>query len=162
MEKVWVVDAEITSPTSAEELVDYLGQHLVAIPVSRPDDKSGGQFIALDPEAKTVSLRRYDNGHVTVVPWLGTRFVHTACIDDPFTDLEVGAKRRFEWFLDADGRELRIPRTLVGTVDMVKDGTAHLWVRDEAFTGGGWWAPIPAQDAARHSLRAVNLNPSSE
>lgn len=160
--KIWVVDAVIRSPESAEALADYLGKHLVAEPINGLGNKAGGQLIGLDPQARTASLRRYDNDFVNVVPWLGTEFRHTTCIDNPFKDLKAGSKRRFEWFLDTEGRETRIPRTLVGTVDLIKDGKAHLWVCDEAYSAGGWWAAIRAQDAARHSLRAVNLKQSSE
>ncbi|MFC9505479.1 hypothetical protein [Streptomyces sp. NPDC057002] len=161
-DKTWVVDATIRSPESAEELADYIGKHLVAIPFSREGDTVGGQLVALDPEAKTASLRRYDNDFLNVVPWLGTEFRHAACIDNPFKNLKVGSKRRFEWFLDIEGRETRIPRTLVGTVDDVTPEKVLLWVRDEAYTGGGWWAPVKAEDADRHSLRAVNLKQPSE
>lgn len=122
----------------------------------------GGQLIALDPEAQTASLRRYDDDTVSVVPWLGTEFRATTSIDNPFKDLKVKARRRFEWFQDADGRETRTPRTLVGTVDHVTPEKVHLWVRDEAYSGGGWWATIHAGDAARHSLRAVNLTQDTE
>ncbi|MEU1552221.1 hypothetical protein ABZ517_05790 [Streptomyces scabiei] len=161
-EKVWIVTASVTSPESAEALLDYIGKHLVAVPVSRPGDKASGQLIALDPEAQTASLRRYDNDCVTVVPWLGTEFRATTCIDAPFAELKPGARRRFEWFHDADGRETHERRTLVGTVDLVKPEVVHLWVRDEAYSAGGWWATIHAADAARHSLRAVNLTQGTE
>ncbi|MEU0214040.1 hypothetical protein ABZ281_02585 [Streptomyces sp. NPDC006265] len=156
-EKSWVVKAAIRSPKSADELVEYIGKHLVAIPFSREGEIAGGQLISVDPETRTASLRRYDNDFVNVVPWLGTEFRYSVSIDNPFWDLKPGSKRRFEWFHDADGRETSTPRTLVGTVDLVKPELAHLWVRDDAYSAGGWWATIHAEDAAKHSLRAVNL-----
>ncbi|MGW0536322.1 hypothetical protein [Streptomyces sp. NPDC003032] len=157
-------DRWIRKPKSADQLLEYLGKHMVAYPSGSDNelDKAGGQFIALDPEARTVSLRRYDDGAVREFPWGTTDLRYTTDIESPFVKLPVGAVRRFEWFWGDDDRALEEPVTLVGTVDAVTPGMAHLWVRDHRFEYGGWWASLKHEDAAKHALRPVNLKQGRE
>lgn len=152
------IDQWIRKPESADQLVDRIGKHLVAHPSGRDNelDKAEGLFIALNPDARTVSLRRYDTGEILEFPWQTTDFRQTAVIESPFAKLPVGSVRRFEWFIGDNGRAVDQPITLVGTVDLVKPGVATLWIRDARYGEGGWWAELKAEDAARHALRPVN------
>ena len=81
-----------------EELTEYIGKHMVAhiLTAEPPNDTAGGQLIGIDPEKKTASLRRYDNGEVREFRWSTTHFRYTTFIESPFTDLTVGEERRFE------------------------------------------------------------------
>ncbi|MFC4463991.1 hypothetical protein ACFPH6_05340 [Streptomyces xiangluensis] len=156
------IDKWIKTPTSAEELTEYIGKHMVAhiLTATPPDDKAGGQLIGIDPEKKTASLRRYDNGDVREFPWNTTHFRYTTFIESPFTDLKVGEERRFEWFEDATGMPLETPATFTGTVRRRTPETAYLWVTDPKYRAGGWQAEIKAENADRHALRP--LKPSAE
>ena len=156
------VDEWVRRPSTADQLLEFLGKHLVAYPDGRSEDRAGGHCIALNPETQTVSLRRYDNGAVREFPWSTTDFRHTTEIDSPFMDLEVSDIRRFDWFYAADGSPVTEPIILVGVVDLVKPDAVVLWVRDAAYDGGGWWASLKAEDAAKHSLRLVQLIKDAE
>ncbi|MGW3860401.1 hypothetical protein ACWEDZ_02810 [Streptomyces sp. NPDC005047] len=156
------IDRWVKTPDSAEQLVDYLGRHLVAYPYGQAQFKAGGQFIGMDPAAQTVSLRRYDNGQVREFPWNTTDFRFTTFIESPFTELKVGCVRRFEWFHGPDGTPVDTPITLVGTVDQVKPEQVQLWVRDATYDTGGWWAAIKAEEVDRHALRPTNLKQDRE
>jgi hypothetical protein len=151
------IELWIRKPESADQLTDCIGKHLVAYPGGSVEEKSGGQLIAVNPDARTASLRRYDTGEIREFPWRTTDFRQTAVIESPFAELPVGVGRRFEWFYGDDGRAVDQPITLVGTVDLVKPDVATLWVRDARYEEGGWWAELKAEDAARHALRPVNL-----
>ncbi|MGI5137775.1 hypothetical protein [Streptomyces sp. CA-106110] len=148
-------DTWIRSPKSPEDLVTYLGKHMVAYPFGRAEDKSGGQFIGMDTGTQTASLRRYDTGQVTEFPLFTTDFRYTRFVETPFTGLTVGEMRRFDWFYDDAGRPTDTPITLIGTVDFMEPDRIVLWVRDLSYGAGGWWATIRAADAPRHSLRRL-------
>ncbi|MFB7917044.1 hypothetical protein [Streptomyces sp. NPDC056061] len=146
-------DVWITNAASPEQLLPYLGKHLVALPFGREGEKASGQFISLDPTAETVALRDYSTGIVTELPMFTTHFRYSTTIESPFAGLAVGMIRRFEWHHDHYGNPLALPVSYLGTVDKVAANAVHLWVRDTTHQAGGWWAHIKADDAAKHSIR---------
>ncbi|MGA5506896.1 hypothetical protein [Streptomyces umbrinus] len=156
------IDKWIKAPTSAEELTEYIGKHMVVhiLTAEPPNDKAGGQLIGIDPEHKTASLRRYDNGEVREFRWSTTHFRYTTFIESPFTDLTVGEERRFEWFEDSRGMPVETPVTFTGTVRRRTPEAAYLWVADPEYRAGGWQAELKAENADRHALRP--LKPSAE
>ncbi|MFD7537454.1 MULTISPECIES: hypothetical protein [unclassified Streptomyces] len=111
------IDQWIKKPESAEQLLDHLGEHLVAYPSGSdiPSDRVGGQFIALNPSARTISLRQYDTGEIRQFDWHATDFRITDLIEAPFAELSLGSVRRFEWYSGDNGREVGQPITLVGS-----------------------------------------------
>lgn len=129
------IDKWIKAPTSAEELTEYIGKHMVAhiLTAEPPNDTAGGQLIGIDPEKKTASLRRYDNGEVREFRWSTTHFRYTTFIESPFTDLTVGEERRFEWFEDSRGMPVETPVTFTGTVRRRTPEVAYLWVADPEY-----------------------------
>lgn len=155
------IDLWIKSATSVDPFSEFMGKHLEAHPFGLARDAFGGQLIGLSPDAETASLRRYDTGEIREFPWFTTNFKVPAHIESPFTELAVGMIRRFELFEDTDGSPLKVPRSLLGTVDKVTPEAVDLWVRDRSFPIGGWWLHIKADDAAKYSLRPpVSVKPS--
>jgi hypothetical protein len=150
MKQIWIDKAD-----GVEDFTDVMGKHLVALPFGRQEEKFGGLCIGADPNKQTTSIRRYDTGEVRQFDWFTTRFMHSTEIETPYVDLEVGAVRRFEWWLDEDGYDLTEARELVGTVDAVDANGVCLWVKDKSWPGGGWWARLRNEDAPRHALRPV-------
>ncbi|MFF7987760.1 hypothetical protein ACFZDK_53525 [Streptomyces sp. NPDC007901] len=153
------IDKWINTPKSTDELIEYIGKHMVAhiLTALPPDDKVGGLLIGIDPEKKTASLRRYDNGAVREVLWGTTNFRYTTFIESPFTELKVGDEHRFEWFEDAAGMPLDTSVTFTGTVRRRTPETAYLWVADPEYGVGGWQAEIKAENVDRHALRPLDL-----
>ncbi|MEV7870169.1 hypothetical protein AB0P17_29680 [Streptomyces sp. NPDC088124] len=150
-------DTWINSPQAAEELLPFVGQHMVAHPIAQGAQKSGGQLIGVNREKRTASLRRYDTGEITEFPWTTTRFRHTTFVKTPYAGLKVGDVRRFDWYVNEDGQPIDTPRTLVGTVDSIEHSHVSLWVRDPKFgISGGWWAHLKNQDTEKHALRPTN------
>ncbi|WP_329147119.1 hypothetical protein OIU91_16440 [Streptomyces sp. NBC_01456] len=150
-------DTWINYPESAENLLPFMGKHMVAYPFAQEAEKSGGQLIGLNPEERTASLRRYDTGAITEFPWPTTKFRYTVIVESPYADLEVGNVRRFEWFMCEHDYPTDTPRTLVGTVDSIQPDHVVLWVRDrKTGAAGGWWAHLKNEDAEKHQLRPVN------
>ncbi|WP_326745368.1 hypothetical protein [Streptomyces sp. NBC_01760] len=151
-------DIWVDYPEKADDLLPFMGKHLIAYPFAQVAEKSGGQLIGVNPEERTASIRRYDTAEVTEFPWPTTKFRHTTTVESPYADLEVGAVRRFEWFECKDGYPIDTPRTLVGTVDSVQASQIVLWVRQPGYgTSGGWWAHLKNEDAQKHNLRPANL-----
>ncbi|MFJ2420183.1 hypothetical protein [Streptomyces brevispora] len=155
-------DIWIERPASTDPLLDYIGLHLVAHPGGSLARRSRGQLIALDPEALTASIRRYDTGAITEFRLPDTIFRYTTVIESPYTDLAVGQRRLFEWYWDANGHPITEPETLVGSVEKVADGGATLWVNDPRMGGNGWWAYLKNEDAAKHAVRPVDLKPETK
>ncbi|MGW6604827.1 hypothetical protein [Streptomyces sp. NPDC055036] len=153
----------INYPETAEDLLPFIGKHMVAYAFAQEAEKSGGQLIGLNPEERTASNRRYDTGETTGFPWPTTKFRHTETVESPYADLKVGNVRRFEWFMCEHDYPTDTPRTLVGTVDSVQAGQVVLWVRDPSFkSAGGWWAHLKNEDAERHMLRPAKINSDSQ
>ncbi|NIY68109.1 hypothetical protein [Streptomyces malaysiensis] len=153
-----MTDEWIEYPESADDLVQYLGKHIVAYPFAQETDKYGGQLVALDPQNHTASLRRYDTGEIMEFPWPTTKFRHRPIAESPYAELKVGDLRLFAWFHDADGHSLTEPITLVGTVDRITQDAVSLWVEDNRYEPSrGWWARLRAEDADKHALRPVDL-----